>query len=55
MLCQTVRLKGKEHLKNKQKDTIFFTSTSYWNYPEEDEVNFKLEITGVYKDALSGQ
>ena len=53
---RSARLRGLEHLrgfKNKREDNLLF-KLKILEHPEE-EVNFKMEITGLFKDALTRQ
>ena len=53
---RSARLRGKEHLmsyKNKKQDSVLYKHKILEH--EEEEVEFEMEITGVFQDALSRQ
>ena len=54
---RSARLRGKEHLKgfqNKKEENMLYKHKVI-EHPDEEDVHFKMEITGLYKDALTRQ
>ena len=54
---RSARLRGKEHLKgykNKNENNMLYKH-KLLEHPEEEDVQFKMEITGLFKDALTRQ
>ena len=54
---RSARLRGKEHLqgfKNKNEANMLYKHRVL-EHPEEENIQFKMEITGLYKDALTRQ
>ena len=54
---RSARLRGKEHLKgykNKNENNMLYKH-KLLEHPEEENVQFKMEITGLFKDALTRQ
>ena len=51
------RLRGKEHLKDleKKREKSVLYKHKLLEHPNEEEVDFKMEVTGVFKDALTRQ
>ena len=55
--ARSARLRGKEHLaglKNKQEGNMLYKH-KILEHPEEENISFKMEITGLFKDALTRQ
>ena len=54
---RSARLRGKEHLagfKNKKESNMLYKH-KILEHPEEENISFKMEITGLFKDALTRQ
>ena len=54
---RSARIRGKEHLrglKNKNPQNMLYKH-KFLEHPEEENVNFKMEITGLFRDALTRQ
>ena len=54
---RSARLRGKEHLaglRNKKEGNMLYKQ-KILEHPEEENVSFKMEITGLFKDALTRQ
>ena len=54
---RSARLRGKEHLqgyKNKSESNMLYKH-KILEHPEEENIEFKMEITGLFKDALTRQ
>ena len=54
---RSARLRGKEHLaglRNKKESNMLYKH-KILEHPEEENVSFKMEITGLFKDALTRQ
>ena len=54
---RSARLRGKEHLqglKNKRESNMLYKH-KILEHPEEENIQFKMEITGLFEDALTRQ
>ena len=54
---RSARLRGKEHLqgyKNKNESNMLYKH-KVLEHPQEENIEFKMEITGLFKDALTRQ